>query len=254
MRARTTFIAWLSASALRAFPPTSEEDLMFRNSGSSAHVLPFVSHAIFLAAFLLAGFVAPAAAQGKPKIRTITAFIRLDPAQYKQQVADTLKMLRNAKARYGLAGYEVQTIRITTQPFPEYTHGMSKEAALALFHDLDALAKQEQVSISIGPALMTDKDDPVQAELLEEILGLTSKLYGSVAIAGNDGVHWKSVHAAAEIIKYLEDHGDKGLGNFRFAAIASVQAYTPFYPASYHEGLGHQFAIALESANVVAAV
>jgi uncharacterized protein (UPF0210 family) len=228
-----------------------EEDLMFRNSGGSAHVLPFLWHAIFLAAFLV---VAPASGQEKAKIRTITAFIRLDSGQYKQQITDTLTMLRNAKARYGLAGYEVQTIRITTQPFPEYTHGMSKQAALALFHDLDALAKQENVSISIGPALMNDKDDPGQAELLEEILGLTSKLYGSVAIAGNDGVHWKSVHAAAGIIKYLEDHGDKGLGNFRFAAIASVQAYTPFYPASYHEGLGHQFAIALESANVVAAV
>src|ERR1700692_405858 len=96
------FIAWSSANALRAFLPTSEEDLMFRNSGSSAHVLPFLAHAIFVAAFLLAGFVAPAAAQEKPKIRTITAFIRLDPAQYRQQVTDTLKMLRNAQARYGL--------------------------------------------------------------------------------------------------------------------------------------------------------
>ena len=94
---------------------------MFRNSGSSAHVLPFLAHAIFLAAFLVAAVVAPASAQEKPKIRTITAFIRLDPGQYKQQFTDTLKMLRNAKARYGLAGYEVQTIRITTQPFPEYT-------------------------------------------------------------------------------------------------------------------------------------
>ena len=84
-------------------------------------------------------------------------------------------MLRNAKARYGLAGYEVQTIRITTQPFPEYTHGMSKEAALAFFHDLDTLAKQENVSISIGPALMNEKDDPAQAELLEEILGQTQQ-------------------------------------------------------------------------------
>ena len=144
---------------------------MFRNSGSSAHVLPFLSHALFLAAFLLAAVVAPASAQEKPKIRTITAFIRLDPAQYKQQFADTLTMLRNAKARFGLAGYEVQTIRITTQPFPEYTRGMSKQAALALFHDLDALAKQENVSISIGPALMDEKDDPGQAELLAEILG-----------------------------------------------------------------------------------
>lgn len=227
---------------------------MFRNSGSSAHVLPYLWHAIFLAAFLLAAVVGPASAQGKPKIRTITAFIRLDPGQYAQQVADTLKMLRNAKSRFGLAGYEVQTIRITTQPFTEYTKGMSKQAALTFFHDLDALAKQESVSISIGPALMTDKDDPAQAELLEEILGQTSNLYGSVVVTGSDGVHWKSVHSAAEIIKYLEDHGDKGLGNFRFAAIANVQAYTPFYPASYHQGLGHQFAIALESANVVAGV
>jgi uncharacterized protein len=118
---------------------------MFRNSGSSAHVLPYLWHAIFLAAFLLAAVVAPASAQEKPKIRTITGFIRLDPGQYKQQVEDTLKMLRNSKARYGLAGFEVQTIRITTQPFPEYTQGMSKQAALAFFHDLDALAKQESV-------------------------------------------------------------------------------------------------------------
>ena len=227
---------------------------MFRNGGSSAHVLPFLWHAIFLAAFLLTAVVAPASSQEKPKIRTITAFLRLDPGQYKQQVTDTLTMLRNAKARYGLAGYEVQTIRITTQPFPEYTHGMTKEAALAFFHDLDALAKQENVSIAIGPALMNDKDDRAQAELLQEILGQSSNVYGSIIVAGSDGVHWKAVHAAAETIKYLEDHGDKGLGNFRFAAIANVPAYTPFYPASYHQGLGRQFAIALESANVVAAV
>jgi hypothetical protein len=37
-----------------------EEDLMFRNSGGSAHVLPFLWHAIFLAAFLV---VAPASGQ-----------------------------------------------------------------------------------------------------------------------------------------------------------------------------------------------
>jgi uncharacterized protein (UPF0210 family) len=254
MKAHTISIALSSASALPAFPPTFEEDLMLRNTGSSAHVLPFLAHAIFLAAFLLATVVPPAAAQEKPKVRTITAFIRLDPGQYKQQISDTLTMLRNAKARFGLAGYEVQTIRITTQPFPEYTRGMSKEAALALFHDLDVLAKQDDVSIAIGPALMDEKDDPGQADLLREILGQTGKVYGSVVVAGADGIHWKAVHEAAETIKYLEDHGEKGLGNFRFAAIANVPAYTPFYPASYHQGLGHQFAVALESANVVAAV
>jgi uncharacterized protein len=226
---------------------------MFRNSGSSAQILPFVWHATFLASLLFAAVVTPTSAQEKPKIRSITAFIRLDPPQYKQQFTDTLTMLRNAKARYGLAGYEVQTIRITTQPFPEYTRSMSKEAALAFFRDLDALAKQEDVSVSIGPAIMGEQDDAAQAELLGEILSQSSHLYGSVVVAGGDGVHWNGVRAAARVMKYLEDHGEKGLGNFRFAAIANVSAYTPFYPASYHQGLGHQFAIALESANVVAA-
>ena len=226
---------------------------MFRNSGS-AHVLPFLYHAIFLAAFLLTAVVPPASAQLKPKVRTITAFVRLDPAQYKDQIAEALKVLRNAKARYGLAGFEVQTLRITTQPFTDYTKGMSNDAALAFFRDLDDLAKQEDVSISIGTVLQRNDDDPALADQLGIILGSTSHLYGSVVVAGSDGVHWKAVHAAAGVIKYLEDHTDKGLGNFRFAAIANVPAYTPFYPASYHDGLGRQFAVALESANVVMAV
>ena len=227
---------------------------MFRNSGSSAHVFPFLLHAIFLAAFLVGAIVPPASAQEKPKIRAITAFIRLDTSQYKQQIADTLTMLRKAKARFELAGYEVQTIRVTTQPFTEYTRGMSKQDILAFFHDFDEIAKRENILIGIGPALMSDKDDPGQAQLLAEILTETGSMRGTVVVAGDDGIHWKSVHAAAEVMKYLEDHTDHSIGNFYFAAIANVPAYAPFYPASYHQGLGRQFAIALESANVVAAV
>jgi uncharacterized protein (UPF0210 family) len=227
---------------------------MFRLSGWSCGILEMIFHTILLASFLFAVAIPPASAQEKPKVRTITAFIRLDAGQYTQQVADALTMLRNAKARYELAGYEVESIRITTQPFPEYTHGLTKEATLAFFHDLDNLAKKENVSIGIGPALMTEKDDLGQAQVLAEVLGQTTTLFGSVVVAGSDGVHWKAVQAAADAMKYLEDHSAHSLGNFRFAAIANVPAYTPFYPASYHPGLGHQFAVALESANVVAAV
>src|ERR1700732_2745363 len=227
---------------------------MFRSSGWSLSVSHLLSHAVLLGTILFAAGVAPTSAAEKPKVRTITAFIRLDTNQYKQQVVDTLTMLRNAKARFELAGYEVQTIRISTQPFPEYTRGMSKQAILAFFHDLDSLAKQEGFIAGIGPALMSEKDDLAQAQVLSEILGLTNNLHGSVVVAGDDGVHWKAVRAAADVMKYLEDHTDHSLGNFRFAAIANVPAYTPFYPASYHQGQGHQFAIALESANVVAAV
>jgi hypothetical protein len=131
---------------------------------------------------------------------------------------------------------------------------MSKQAILAFFHDLDNLAKQENILIGIGPAMMSEKDDPAEAQLLAEVLSLTSNLRGTIVVAGDDGVHWKAVRAAAEVVKYLEDHTDHSIGTFYFAAIANVPAYSTFYPASYHQGLGHQFAIALESANVVAAV
>ncbi len=226
---------------------------MFRNTDLSVSISQLLSYAVLIGTLLSAAVGGPASAAEKPKVRTITAFIRLDTTIYKQQIADSLTMLRNAKARFELAGYEVETIRISTQPFPEYTRAMSKQAVLAFFHDLDNLAKQEGFIASIGPALMSEKDDPAQAQLLAEILSLTNNLHGSIVVAGDDGVHWKAVRAAADVVKYLEDHTDHSLGNFRFAAIANVPAYTPFYPASYHQGLGHQFAIALESANVVAA-
>jgi hypothetical protein len=104
-------------------------------------------HSSFLLAFFTMGCVAPASAQVatnsaqvKPKIRTITAFINLDRTQYKEQTADTLVMLRRAKTIFESRGYEVETLRIATQPFPEYITGLTAQQAVAFFKDYDALA------------------------------------------------------------------------------------------------------------------
>jgi uncharacterized protein len=100
---------------------------------------------------------------------------------------------------------------------------------------------------------MLNADDPEsQAEMLVEILKNTKVLNSSLVVAGDDGVRWRSVGAAARVMKALEDT-PHSQGNFRFAAIAMVPPLTPFYPGSYHKGFGHQFAIAMQSANVVAA-
>jgi len=194
-----------------------------------------------------------AAAMEKPKIRAITAFVSLDRAQYQQQVADALKMLRRAQTIFESRGYTVQTIRIATQPFPEYTKGMSTQQAVEFFKQYDALAQQQKFAAAIGPAMPNADDSPAQADLLAEILSNTKALNGSLAIAGEDGVRWNAVGAAARVIKKLEEATEHSQGNFRFAATAMVPPVTPFFPAAYHNGFGHQFAIALESANVVAA-
>jgi len=209
----------------------------------------------FLFVLLTLGFSPTAAAQSpQPKVRAITAFIRLEPAQYQQQIADTLKILRAAKAEYERAGYQVESVRITTQPFPQYIKGMSDADAVTWFRAYDALSLKESFDPNIGPAMLSDSDDPHAAELLARILSETKNLEGSIIVAGEDGIHWKAVHAAARVIKQLEEHTPHSQGNFNFTATAMLVPYGPFYPGSYHLGAGHQFSIGLESANVVDAV
>src|SRR6266849_2421148 len=169
-----------------------------------------------------------AAQEAKPKIRAITAFINLDRAQYQQQVADALKMLRRAQTTFESRGYTVQTIRIATQPFPEYTLGLTTEQVVAFFKQYDALAAKEKFAAAIGPAMLNANDLAGWADLLAEILVNTKTLDGSLVVAGEDGVRWGAVGAAARVMKRLENSTEHSQGNFRFAAIALVPPLTPF--------------------------
>jgi len=194
-----------------------------------------------------------AANPANPKIRAITAFINLDWRDYQKQIADALNLLHRAQVTFESRGYQVQTIRIATQPFPEYIQGMNTQQAVAFFKLLDALTEQQKFAMSIGPAMLNANDPPSQADMLGEILASTKNLNGTVVVAGEDGVRWSAIAAAARLMKKLENSTEHSQGNFRFAAIANVPPVTPFFPAAYHNGFGHQFAIALESAPVVAA-
>jgi uncharacterized protein len=212
-----------------------------------------------VAAFLLSILFAVSLSHGQaaapnpaqpPKIRTITAFVRLNRANYQAQVAEALKMLRAAKEAFGKAGYEVETLRITTQPFPEYTQGLTAEQALEFFHAYDKLAQQEGFTPDIGPAMSNDSDDPKQADVLAQILAETQTINGFVVVADDAGIHWHGVRAAARVIKYLEEHTEHSEGNFHFAAGAFPPPVAPFFPVSHTSDAGHGFAIGLESANI----
>jgi uncharacterized protein len=214
----------------------------------TAYCLLLCAYCLLLTAY----FSQPALAAEKPKVRAVTAFVRLDRAKYREQIGETLAMLRKAKGALEQGGYEVEGVRITTQPFPEYARGLSRQDALAFFRDYDTLAVKEGFDAAIGPAMFHDSDDSSQAELLAEILAQSKTLEGSVVVAGDDGIQWNAVRAAAKLMKYLEEHTTHSQGNFSFSATALVPPLTPFYPGSYLTGEGHEFAVALQSANVVA--
>src|SRR5271163_4936046 len=224
------------------------------NCRTFLHVLfQFLAFTFFAGGSLQAQLKPPVTPPDKAKIRAITAFIILDRDQYKEEIADAVKMLKYARTVFESRGYEVQTIRIATQPFPQYTEGLTAAQTIAFFKDLDALAVADKLSVAIGPAMLNAGDSTAQADLLAEILRDAKQLNATVVVAGNDGVRWNAVGAAARVIKKLSETTEHSQGNFHFAAIAMVGPLTPFFPAAYHTGFGHQFAIAMESANIVAA-
>ena len=203
-------------------------------------------------AFALAILTAASQAQTspRPKVRAITAFVRLDAKDYRQQLAETVNRLSSAKKMFDEQRWEVETVRITTQPFPELVRGLPKDKALALLLDLDSLAAGKY-DFNIGPAMMQDADDPASIDLLAEFLARSQVTNSNALIAAADGIHWTVIRRAAHLLKYVEDNSPHSRGNFRFAGNAMVAPYTPFYPGSYHTGAGGRFAIGLESANVV---
>ncbi len=94
-----------------------------------------------------------------------------------------------AQTAFEKAGYTVQTLRIATQPFAEYTAGLSHDEAIRFFKNLDGIAQQNKIIISIGPAYLTGDDGDAQAALLADILQNTKLLYGSLAVTNDNGVN-----------------------------------------------------------------
>lgn len=215
---------------------------------------------LVLLAVVLLPFQLPAqtgvskAASGNPKVRAITGFVRLDRSKWEQQVTETLIVLRKVKGEFEAAGYQVESVRITTQPLGELVKGASEEEAMAFLAKLDALSAKQDFIPNVGPAMMHDADDPATMHLLERALSTLPNIEASSIIADETGIHWKTIHRTAELVKYVAEHSPHAQGTFNFTATAMLKPLGPFYPGSFHTGVGKQFSIGMEGANVVAEV
>lgn len=186
-----------------------------------------------------------------PKVRGIAAFIRVRHAQWERQIAGTLEKLHAARAIVEERGYRVESIRITTQPFPSWLRGIPHREALATLRRMDDLAVATPFELSIGPAMCRDGDEPAPAHLLAEALESARLLQANLLIASHDGPHPRGMRAAAETVLHAAGASPRSQGPFNFTALACVPQNSPFFPGSWHNGPGHRFAMGLESAGVV---
>src|SRR5665213_1681039 len=108
------------------------ESGLFPVAGAYTNVMVH-SKRILQAIILLAAVACPtlrAADPAKAKVRAVTGFITIDAKSYPSQFEEAKKFLSQVRETIQAAGYDVQGIRITTQPFPDYTRGLSRTEAL----------------------------------------------------------------------------------------------------------------------------
>lgn len=184
------------------------------------------------------------------RIRTLTAGIELPDASRLDAIEAAAALLQRGRRRFGDAGYEVQTVRIATQPFVARLDAAQRHRLLDELRTIDALLASTGAIMSLGPVMTDDRHDPALAEWAGELVRVTRAISFSVAISGQDGVQEKAAATAASVMSALATALPDGIGNFRFAAAANVPAGTPFFPVAWHQGPA-AIAIGVESASVV---
>src|SRR5262245_37744468 len=111
------------------------------------------------ALFLLTAVAVPApraADPVKPRIRAITGFVTIDAKSYPGQLEETVAFLNKVREAVKAAGYDVAGVRISTQPFPAFTRGLSRDAALDLLRRINDLAGTLRLAPNIGPAMVNE--------------------------------------------------------------------------------------------------
>jgi uncharacterized protein (UPF0210 family) len=184
----------------------------------------------------------------KMKIRSITYFCNPGwPLDGKRiQAAETF--LAEAKANFETAGFEVQTRRLATIPFPFLLGADRIEEAPRLVAELSQLLAETGIAYgSLGPAVTAIPDS---YSVLPNAIAVSKNIsFSGIMADTRHGISLPAVNACAEVIVQNSRLDPTGFANFNFAALANVPAGAPFFPAAYHSGNEPAFAIAMEAAD-----
>ena len=184
------------------------------------------------------------------KIRSITYFCNPEFPLNEKVLQSAGDFLAQAKAAYESAGYEVQTTRLATIPFPRLLGERQIDQLPKLAERLTKTLPEAGIAYaSLGPAL---PESPRSYELIPEAIAASENIFFGGVMADSRGIHMSAVRSCAEIIVRAASLDPNGFANLRFAALANVPAGAPFFPAAYHDANADEpsFAVATESADL----
>lgn len=178
------------------------------------------------------------------KIRTITTGFNLKVPVSEKQIRRIAEVALRLRRGFEQEGYEVQTVRITTQPWEKYYS--SRKQILRLVKDLEGLASDHGIDyFSIGIT--------TSAQHVPEIFDLirnSERGFCSVLVSDDKRIFFESARQAARLVRKLSRVNEDGFANLRFAALFNVKPGSPFFPAAYHRG-PTSFAIGTENSDLV---
>ncbi len=183
------------------------------------------------------------------KIRAITYFCDPKYPLDDDAIRQAGKFALQARSAYEGAGYEVQSLRLATVPFPELL-GESRIGQLpGLAKEFELLLPQVNFGYgSLGPAL---PEMPRSYEVIAEGIAATQNtFFGGVMADKARGIDLGAIRRCAQVIVKAAPIDRNGFANLRFAALANVKPGSPFFPAAYHIGARPAFAIATEAADL----
>ncbi|HEX2996430.1 MAG TPA: DUF711 family protein [Anaerolineales bacterium] len=189
------------------------------------------------------------------KIRSITYFCNPQYPLDENVLHKAGQFLSKARSVYEAAGYEVQTVRLATIPFPRLLGKDNIDKLPELTSQMDEIARQFKIGyVSLGPAL---PELPDSYEVIPDAIFVSKNIFFGGVMAGNmdsklsdSKIYLAAVRACADVIVKCASIEPNGFANLQFAALANVAAGAPFFPASYHDGDEPAFAIATESADL----
>jgi uncharacterized protein (UPF0210 family) len=182
------------------------------------------------------------------KIRSITYFCNPGWPLDRKKLQGAGKFLAEARSNFELAGYEVQTTRLATNPFPLLLGADKVFETPRLAAELGQVLQEIDISYaSLGPALIGIPDS---YRVLPNAIAVSKNIFFSGVMADvKHGISLPAINACAEVIVQIAQIDPHGFSNLNFAALANVSPGVPFFPAAYHDGKEPFFANAMETAD-----
>lgn len=189
-----------------------------------------------------------------PPVRTITLGIAEPHPLSFETVQRAASLLRQAGARSGEAGYEVQTLRISTRSIFDDLAELSDGEVVQYIQFLQRMLDDVGLAFcSVGPAQAARAAFPLRRiDVIADLLASTTAINATVQLALPDkGLRTEAALAAARVMRRLARETAEGFGNFRFAALACVAPGSPFFPAAYHIGPS-SLSLGMQGASIIA--